>query len=78
MADFRIWGTIHQVGPQQFAVTVSAVPDDPASGQIEGAAVDALTVSSRELAVEACADLVLRMGIRLRERGDRVVDVVSV
>lgn len=73
MPDFRIWGTIHQVVPREFAVTVSAVPDDPASGQ--GAVVEAITVSSRELAVEACADLVLRMGKLVRERGDRVVDV---
>jgi hypothetical protein len=62
VADFRIWGTIHQVAPQQFAVTVSAVPD-PASEQIEYAVVDAITVSSRELAVEACADLVPGEGI---------------
>ena len=78
MADFRIWGTIHKVAPQEFAVTVSAVPDQPASEPIEGVVVDAITVSSRELAAEACADLVVRMGKRVRERGDRVVDVEGV
>jgi hypothetical protein len=47
-------------GPQEFAVTVSAVPD-PASEQIDSTAVDARTVNARALAIEACADLVLRI-----------------
>jgi hypothetical protein len=59
MADFRIWGTIHQVGPQEFAVTVSAVPD-PASERIEGAVVETIKVNSHELAVEAPSEFPLR------------------
>jgi hypothetical protein len=74
MADFRVWGTIHQIAPDQFLVTVSAVPDDLAALP-DGVKVETHTATSRALAVEACSDMVLRMGKLVRARGDRVIDV---
>lgn len=74
MVDFRIWGTIHQLAPDQFVVTVSAVPDE--LGKLPyGVEVETHIAASRALAVEACSDMVLRMGKLIRERGDRVADV---
>jgi hypothetical protein len=74
MADFRIWGRIEHLGPREFIVIVSAVPDPPTPAP-DRVDVETQTVSSRAAAVEACADLVLQMGKLVRERGDRVVDV---
>jgi hypothetical protein len=60
MADFRIWGTIHHTGPHEFIVTVSAVPHPPGA-TLEGVKVACHTAPTRELAVEACANLVLQI-----------------
>ena len=73
MADFRIWGTINQTAPHESVVTGSAVPHP--FGALEGVVVSAHTAPTRELAAEACVNLVLQMGNIVRERGDRVVDV---
>ena len=74
MADFRIWGRIEHIGPQQFFVVVSAVPDLPQSGLI-GVDLESQTLSSRAEATDARAVLMRAMGERIRARGDRVVDV---
>lgn len=74
MADFRVWGTIHQIAPNQFVVTVSAIPDE-LSKLPDGVEVETCITASRALAVESCSDMVLRMGKLIRERGDRVIDV---
>ncbi len=74
MPDFRIWGTIHQVAPDQFVVTVSAVPED-LEELPDGVEVDTHSAASQALAVKACSDMVFRMGKLIRERGDRVIDV---
>jgi hypothetical protein len=54
VADFLIWATINQTAPREFAVTVSAAPDDPATA--EGTTVDVRLFWSRELAVEGSAE----------------------
>ena len=73
MIDYCVWGRIEQVGPQEFSVTVSAVPQPPAP-LLEGADVESTVVNSRPEAVEACARLVLALSDSVRKRGDRVVD----
>lgn len=74
MREFRIWGRTEHVGPQQFFVVVSAVPDPPVAPS-PGVEVDRIMVASRSEANQARDDMMRRMGGLVRARGDRVVDV---
>jgi hypothetical protein len=65
MTDFRIWGRIEHIGPQQFFVIVSAVPDPPHAA-LAGVNVDSQTVASRAEATDARAELMRAMGLEPR------------
>ena len=72
-ADFRLWATINQLAPREFFVSVSAVP---AARDGDGATIlETDIATSRERAEALSADMLLRVGKLIRERGDRVVDV---
>lgn len=72
MADFRIWARVERVGTRQFFAIVSAVHDPPdASVPI---VLTALAPSLAE-ANQQRDRLAIEAGRRVRERGDRVVDV---
>jgi len=71
MADFRIWGRVEHIGPHDFFVIASAVPEVPTERVI------VLTGSSTSLidANQERQRLMVRAGEAVRARGDRVVDV---
>ncbi len=71
--DFRIWATIHQTAPSEFAVTVSAMPDDPNS--LERPRVILRIAATREIAEAIQRELSLKMGAALRAGGNRIVDL---
>jgi hypothetical protein len=71
MADFRIWGRIEHIGPNEFFVIGSAVPE---SGG-EGATVLTSTAPSLDQANTEKARLMMEVGKTVQARGDRVVDV---
>lgn len=73
MTDFCIWGTVNQIGPQEFVVLVSAARDE--IGEFDGAMLDRHIATSRALAVIAKNEMMRRMGEAIRARGDRVVNV---
>lgn len=71
MADFRIWGRVEHIGPRDFFVIASAVPE------VTTERVIVLTASLTSLA-DANAErarLMVRAGDAVRLRGHRVVDV---
>jgi hypothetical protein len=74
MPDYRIWGRVEHIGPQQFVAIASAVPD---SGDATGNSADVRLqmLPDREGATLARDILVKELGEALRLRGDRVVDV---
>ena len=73
MADFRVWGRVEHVGPHDFFVIASAVPDVPGERPI----VLTLSAESLERAHTEKAKLMVQAGAAVRARGDRVVDVES-
>ncbi len=73
MADFRIWGTIEHVGPQEFCVIATSTPDPPHSALLSES--DRETFESLNLANAGRDRMILQMAARVRARGDRVVDV---
>lgn len=70
MTDFRIWGTVTQIGPREFVVIVSAGSDPIGEGLVEQA-----LETSRDAALAKQMELVSAMGVKVTERGDRVIDV---
>lgn len=73
MADFRIWGRVEHIGPSQFFVIASAIPEV----QSERATVLTLTADSLGQESAEKARLMIQVGEVIRWRGDRVVDVES-
>lgn len=71
MGDFHIWGRVEHIGPSEFFVIASAVPDDQASRPI----VLTLTAHSLAQANNEKERLMVEVGATVRKRGDRVVDV---
>ena len=71
MANVRLWGKIERVGPRDFFVIASAVTDPPTDCAI------VLTAEATSLvdANQGRARLLVELGEKARERGDRVVDV---
>lgn len=72
MADFRIWGRIEPVGPAEFTVSATAVPEnaDPAD-------VRTLTEvhTTREAAQSALKELVIKVGASVHRDGGRITNV---
>ena len=76
MADFHIWGQIHHIAPQQFAVVVSSVPADLAE-QADQAEVRLQILPGLKEA-QAIRNAHMRAaGEAISLRGDRVVDVLE-
>lgn len=72
MIDYRIWGTVNQIGPKEFAVIVTAVcVESPGAGtyvrQAMCATRDEAIVRQYLLAAELVEEAV--------RRGDKIVDV---
>ena len=76
MADFHIWGQIHHIAPQQFAVVVSSVPADLAE-QAHKAEVRLQILPGLQEAQAIRSALMRAAGEAIRLRGDRVVDVLE-
>jgi hypothetical protein len=74
MGDFRIWGRVEHVGPHQFFVIVSAVPNAPAL-ENSRTEVERAMAASRHEADQIRNDIMRRMGGTITARGDCVVDV---
>ena len=74
MADFRIWGRVEHLGPSEFFVIASAVPED---AQSERPIVLTLTAHTLQQAHAERDRLMIDAGAKVRARGDRVVDVES-
>lgn len=72
MADFRIWARIENIGPSEFLVIASAVPETSGA---ESASILTTTMQSLADANRERERLVVELGTKVRERGDRVVDV---
>jgi hypothetical protein len=70
MADFRLWATVTQIGPSEFAVVVTAIEHD---GPV--CSTQLRTAPSREDALALRARLLVSVGAEVIERGDRVCDV---
>jgi hypothetical protein len=70
MTDFRIWGTVTQIGPREFVVIVSAGSDPMGDGLVEQA-----LATSRDTALAKQLELVGAMAVKVTQRGDRVIDV---
>lgn len=71
MADFRIWGRVEHVGPHDFFVIASAVPE-AATERVIVLTESALSLSDANAARDR---LMMSAGEAVRARGDRVVDV---
>ena len=69
---FRLWGRIEHIGPQEFAVIVTAMPEnaDPALVQV----LNAIATSRDEATVLGKA-LLVKMGEIVRNREGRVTDI---
>lgn len=74
MADFRVWGRVEQIGPQQFVAIASAVPNSLDASAMS-ADVRLQMRPDRERASEVLKRLMRALGKTIRKRGDRVVDV---
>jgi hypothetical protein len=72
MANFRVWGRVERVGPADFFVIASAVPERQGDER-----VIVLTWTSTNLfdANGARCRLMIEVGKAVRARGDTVVDV---
>lgn len=71
MADFRIWGRVEHIGPNQFFAIASGLPDNLG----ERAIVLTATAPSLADANRERERLMIEMGSIVRARGDSVVDV---
>jgi hypothetical protein len=74
MGDFRVWGRIEHIGPQQFVAIASAIPDEPGAVGDSGD-VRLQMLPDREGATLARDVLVKDLGEALQLRGDRIVEV---
>lgn len=72
MADFRIWGRIEHVGPAEFTVIATAVPEN-------GDPADVRTLTEVHTALEAAQgalkELVTKVGNSVRRDGGRITNV---
>lgn len=73
MREFRLFAQVTHLGPAEFVVIASAVPDDGATGTI----VQSVTAPSRDVAHSEMDRLLIELGRRVRECGGRVVDVLT-
>ena len=71
MADFRLRGSVTQLGASRFSIVVSAIRIDDA-GVSE--CVHRLATSA-DAAEEVCRALIIEVGAALRAGGGRIVDV---
>jgi hypothetical protein len=74
MNDFRLWGRIEQIAPDQFVAIASAVPDQT-RGETDAADVRLQLLSHRADAKTVLESLVKALGKAVTIRGDRVVDI---
>jgi len=72
MSDFRLWGRIEQIGPEEFVATATAVPEngDPSE-------VCSLTEThvSQEFATTALVTLLIKVSASVRKGGGTVIQV---
>ena len=69
MADFRVWGRIEQVAPNEFFVVVSTMrANDPGKPD-----VITRTATSRAEAENVRDDLISEVSAAVQARGDRVM-----
>lgn len=74
MAVYRVWCRADNVAPNQYLAVVTAIPDGPADSAIKPESESRL-VTTRALAHDACAQMVVAMRDRLQRRGDTVTRV---
>ena len=72
LSAYRIWGRIEHTGPNEFAVIISAVPEngDPSLVRV----LDQMATSRME-AEECAARLLKKMGQIVRDSEGRVTDI---
>lgn len=71
MSDFRVWGKVEHIGVKQFLAIVSAVPE-----AIENRPIVLTSIVPNLIeANQERERLMVDAGKRVRDRGDRVVDV---
>ena len=73
MTDFRIWGRIEQIDPEQFVVIVSAIGER--SGLVDVPLIGRYVAPTREVALAVRSVMIRETGAQLVARGDRVVDI---
>jgi len=72
MTDYRVWGTVNQMGPEEFAVIVSGVSIEEPGRDTQ---VSQAMCRSLEEATLRQRELMQELGRGIVDRGDRVVDV---
>jgi hypothetical protein len=72
--EYRIWGRIEHVTPHHFFVIVSAVPESATGDEAQEPVVKIETAVSRTIALERCADVILRLAVELRAQGHQVIE----
>jgi hypothetical protein len=68
------WGHGEHVTFHHFFVIVTAVPESAPDEEQQEPVVKIETAESRTVALERCADLILKLAAELRARGDQVLE----
>jgi hypothetical protein len=69
VTDYRLWGAVSQIGPQEFAVTVCLLSEPPGI-----TAIDYKLAESREAALYEQATMTIRLIARTLSDGDQIIE----
>jgi hypothetical protein len=72
MPDFRLWGRIEQIGPDEYVATATAVPENGDPSEVRSLTE---THASRELATTALVTLLIKVSASVRQSGGTVIKV---
>lgn len=72
MTDFRLWGRIELVGPDEFVATATAVPENGDPSEVRTLTE---THVSEELATTALVTLLIKVSASVRKGGGTVIKI---